>query len=234
MGLKGVPDQTDLSVSLERPSPLVRVRRHPERARYDRETVHAILDEALFCHVAFVKDGDPLVLPTIHVRMDDTLYLHGAPAAGLLQAASEGIRLCVAVTLLDGIVLARSAYDHSMNYRSVVVFGRGREVTDRDEKARVFDALVEHVLSGRSKEARRPSDVEIRATRLVKVPIEEASAKIRTGPPKDGTDDLALPIWAGVVPIRLKRGDPIPDPLLDPAIPLPRSLIGPAPKGIGA
>jgi nitroimidazol reductase NimA-like FMN-containing flavoprotein (pyridoxamine 5'-phosphate oxidase superfamily) len=196
------------------PEPTARttVRRHPERGRYDRATVDAILDEALVGHVGFVVDGQPFVIPTLFARIDDQLYFHGAVANRMLGTIAEGSPVCVTVTLIDGLVLARSHYSHSANYRSVVVLGRAREVTDREEKIRSFEALVEHVARGRWDDARQPSEPEIRATRVLAVPIEEVSAKVRTGPPKDDEEDLSLPIWAGVIPLSLVPGAPIPAP----------------------
>lgn len=187
-----------------------KVRRLPKRGHYDRETIHAILDEALICHVGFVVDGSPVVIPTIHWREDDTLYVHGSSASRMLRSLKEGVEACVTVTLLDGLVLARSAFHHSMNYRSVVVFGRAREV-DGGEKARALDSLVEHVMRGRSRDVRPPNEIEMRATTVLALPLGEASAKIRTGPPVDDDEDYGLPVWAGVVPIRLTRGEPVAD-----------------------
>ncbi|HEX8409320.1 MAG TPA: pyridoxamine 5'-phosphate oxidase family protein [Thermoanaerobaculia bacterium] len=186
------------------------MRRLPKRGHYDRETIHAILDEALICHVGFVVDGSPVVIPTIHWREGDTLYVHGSSASRMLRSLKEGVDACVTVTLLDGLVLARSAFHHSMNYRSVVVFGKAREV-DGEEKLRALDSLVEHVMRGRSRDVRPPNEIELRATTVLALPLDEASAKIRTGPPVDDDEDYALPIWAGVVPMKLTRGEPIAD-----------------------
>jgi len=188
-----------------------RVRRLPKRGVYDRETVNAILDEALICHMGFVVDGAPVVLPTIHWREGDTLYVHGSAASRMLRSLREGVEACVTVTLLDGLVLARSAFHHSMNYRSAVIFGTAREVTDREEKLRALDALVEHVVRGRSAEVRAPNESELRQTLVLALPIEEASAKIRTGGPVDDEEDYALPVWAGVVPASLVFGSAVPD-----------------------
>src|SRR2546423_5406695 len=188
-----------------------RVRRLPERGRYDQATIHAILDEALICHVGFVAEGHPVVIPTIHTRVGDDLYFHGSPAAGLLRNLRDGADACVTVTLLDGLVLARSAFHHSMNYRSAVVFGKAEEVTDRDEKLRVLAALVEHVCHGRSAEARGPNEKELKQTIVLRLPIREASAKVRTGPPGDDAEDYSLPVWAGVLPLALTPGAPIAD-----------------------
>ena len=188
-----------------------RVRRLPDRGRYDRDTIYAILDEALICHVGFVVDRRPVVIPTIHTRVDDALYFHGSPAAGMLRNLREGADACVTVTLLDGLVLARSAFHSSMNYRSAVVFGKAQEVTDRAEKLRALEAIVEHVCRGRSADARRPNEVELKQTMVLHLPINEASAKVRSGPPKDDEEDYALPIWAGVLPLALTPGAPVPD-----------------------
>jgi uncharacterized protein len=188
-----------------------RIHRLPQRGNYDRPTIDAILDEALICHVGFVIDGRPVVIPTIHTRVDDHLYFHGSPASGMLRNLRDGVDACVTVTLVDGLVLARSAFHHSMNYRSVVVFGKAEEVIDRDEKLRVLAALVEHVCRGRSADARRPNEKELKQTLVLRLPIAEASAKIRTGPPVDEAEDYDLPIWAGVLPLPLTPGAPLPD-----------------------
>ena len=188
-----------------------RIHRLPERGNYDRATIDAILDEALICHVGFVVEGRPVVIPTIHARVGDHLYFHGSPAAGMLRTLRGGLDACVTVTLLDGLVLARSAFHSSMNYRSVVVFGKAEEVSDRDEKLRVLEALVEHVCRGRSADARGPSEMELKQTLVLRVPIDEASAKIRTGPPKDDAEDYALPIWAGVLPLALIPSEAVSD-----------------------
>jgi nitroimidazol reductase NimA-like FMN-containing flavoprotein (pyridoxamine 5'-phosphate oxidase superfamily) len=183
----------------------------PKRGSFDRERIHAILDEALICHVGFVVDGAPVVIPTIHWREGDLLYFHGSAASRMLRSLRNGVEACVTVTLLDGLVLARSAFHHSMNYRSVVVFGTAREVTGREEKLRALDALVEHVVRGRSAEVRGPNEAELRQTLVLALPIEEASAKIRTGGPVDDEEDYALPVWAGVVPCRLTFGSAFTD-----------------------
>ena len=187
-----------------------RVRRLPKRASYERETIHAILDEALVCHVGFVVNGAPVVIPTIHWREGDTLYVHGSAASRMLRSLREGVEACVTVTLVDGLVLARSAFHHSMNYRSVVVFGKAREVTG-EEKVSALSGLVEHVVRGRSRDARPPNEIELRQTLVLALPLEEASAKIRTGGPVDDEEDYALPVWAGVVPLKLTPGEPVAD-----------------------
>jgi uncharacterized protein len=187
------------------------VKRHPERGAYDRATVDAILDVALICHVGFVVDDQPFVIPTIHARDGDILYLHGSPASRMLRTLKKGVDICVTATLLDGLVLARSVYNHSMNYRSAVVLGRAHEVTDLDAKLRAMECVVEHIVPGRWAEARRPNDKEIAGTTILEVALDEASAKIRSGPPKDFDEDLSFPVWAGVIPLDLRRGPPYPD-----------------------
>jgi nitroimidazol reductase NimA-like FMN-containing flavoprotein (pyridoxamine 5'-phosphate oxidase superfamily) len=188
-----------------------RVRRHPERGAYDRATIDAILDEALISHVGFVVDGQPYVIPTIHARSGDTIYFHGSPGSRMLRRLGEGIDVCVTATIVDGLVLARSVFKHSLNYRSVVVFGRAREVTDAREKSAALAAVVEHVVPGRSAEARPPDDEELAATSVLALEISEASAKVRTGPPVDFERDLDLPVWAGVVPLAIQPASPEPD-----------------------
>jgi nitroimidazol reductase NimA-like FMN-containing flavoprotein (pyridoxamine 5'-phosphate oxidase superfamily) len=193
------------------PTDRTRVRRLPKRGAYDRETIHAILDEALVCHAGFVVDGAPVVIPTIHWRDGDTLYLHGSAASRMLRTLREGVEACVTVTLVDGLVLARSAFHHSMNYRSVVVFGRARVVESDEERLRALDALVEHVVRGRSREVRPPNEAELRQTMVLALPLDEASAKIRTGGPVDDEEDYVLPVWAGVLPLAVTPGEPIAD-----------------------
>jgi nitroimidazol reductase NimA-like FMN-containing flavoprotein (pyridoxamine 5'-phosphate oxidase superfamily) len=194
------------------PSERTRVRRRAQRGHYDRATVHAILDEGLVCHVAFAPDAQPCVLPTAYAREGETLYLHGSPASRMLRSLAGGVPVCVAVTLLDGVVLARSAFHHSMNYRSVVIFGRAHEVTGAEERLRAMRALVEHVAPGRSRDARAPSAKELAQTLVLALPLDEASAKVRTGPPVDAEEDLGFACWAGVVPLRLAPGAPVADP----------------------
>lgn len=208
----------------EAPSERTRVRRLPERGAYDRATIDAIVDEALTCHVGIVVDGAPVVVPTIHARVGSTLYFHGSPASRLLRAMRRGEEVCVAITLLDGLVVARTAFANSMNYRSVVVFGEPRVVDDPAEKQLALDAITEHVLPGRTADSRPMTDKEIRATLVVAVPLDEASAKVRRGPPEDEAADRGVPIWAGVVPLRTVPGDPEPDPLLPPDVPVPDYL----------
>ncbi len=206
----------------EAPSPRTTVRRVRDRADYDPATVESILDEALVCHLGVLVDGAPVVIPTLHARLDRTLYLHGAPAnAALRAAAAAGSQVCATVTLLDGLVLARSAFHHSVNYRSAVLFGRARVVDDPDEKRTALHALVEHVAGGRTAGTRAPTDEELRKTLVVALPLDEASAKIRTGPPVDEPEDHALPHWAGVLPLTLLPGEPVPDPDLPDGIAVP-------------
>ena len=193
------------------PTDRTAVRRLPKRGVYDRDAVYAILDEALIAHVGFVIDGAPVVIPTIHWRDGDRLYLHGSVASRMLRTLKQGVETCVTVTLLDGLVLARSAFHHSMNYRSVVVMGTAVEVTDREEKVRAFERLVEHVVPGRSADVRPPNEAEIRGTLVLSLPIDEASAKVRAGGPSDDDEDYALPIWAGVVPLTMRAEPPIDD-----------------------
>ncbi|HEX5097822.1 MAG TPA: pyridoxamine 5'-phosphate oxidase family protein [Acidimicrobiia bacterium] len=199
-----------MSVELE-PTDRVKLRRKAERGSYERATVNAILDEALIAHVGFAIDGQTCVLPMTYARVDDVLYLHGAVANNMLKSLASGIDVCVTVTLLDAIVLSRSAFHHSMNFRSVVVYGVATKVDSDDEKHVATRALVEHMVPGRSNETRGPTPSELRKTLFVRVPIDEASAKIRTGPPIEDPDDLALPYWGGEIPITLTRGEPVAD-----------------------
>jgi uncharacterized protein len=202
-----------------RPTQRTSLRRLPERARYDPETVHSILNEGFICHVAFVVDGQPYALPTGYARIGETLYLHGSTGSRL--GLRPGMDVCVTVTLLDGIVLARSAFHHSFQYRSVMVLGRTELVTDPAEKDAALTALVEHFMPGRSADARAGSSRELAATAVLAVPLEEVSAKVRTGDPKDDDEDYALPVWAGILPLAIVPGEPIPDSRLDPTVPMP-------------
>ncbi len=188
----------------------LRVRRLPDRGRYDRETINSILDEALFCHVGFVSNGQPFVIPTLHARVGDVLYLHGSQASRMLRELRDGLPVCVTATILDGVVLARSAFNHSMNYRSVVVLGVAEEVGG-PEKNEALRAVAEHVMPGRWDDVRQPNEKELRATSVLRLPLDRASAKVRTGPPKDDDADIELPVWAGVLPLRLVPFEPIPD-----------------------
>ena len=202
-----------------------RVRRLPARGAYDRATVYSILDEAIVCHAGFVVDGRPFVIPMTYGRRGDTLYLHGSVASRILRSLSGGIDVCVTVTLLDGLVLARSVFHHSLNYRSVVVFGTASEVVSAEEKLDALEALTEHIAPGRWAATRGPSDAEMKATTVLAIPLSEASAKIRKGPPVDDEDDYGLPVWAGVVPLKLTADAPVPDDRLHAeASPLPDAL----------
>lgn len=196
------------------PTERTTVKRMADRGVYDRETIRAILDEALFCHVAVVVEESPRVIPTIHALVDDTLYIHGSNASRTLRALKAGGEVCIVATLLDGIVVARSGFNSSLNYRSVIVYGTLREVTDRDEKWEAQRALVDHVIPGRSEDARMPNEKELRQTTILALPIDEASAKIRSGPPKDIEDDYTLPVWAGEIPLRVVPLPPVADPRL--------------------
>jgi nitroimidazol reductase NimA-like FMN-containing flavoprotein (pyridoxamine 5'-phosphate oxidase superfamily) len=193
------------------PSARTQVRRLPDRGAYDRETIHAILDEGLVCHVGFVSEGQPFVIPMNYGRDGDRLFLHGSAASRLLRGLEAGWAVCLTVTLLDGLVLARSAFHHSMNFRSVVLFGRATPVSGPAEKVAALRVISEHVIPGRWDEVRPPSDRELAMTMVLEVPIDEASAKIRTGPPKDDPEDLSLPVWAGVLPLETIPSEPLRD-----------------------
>jgi nitroimidazol reductase NimA-like FMN-containing flavoprotein (pyridoxamine 5'-phosphate oxidase superfamily) len=197
------------------------VHRLPKRGNYDRETVHRILDEALVCHVGFVVDGQPFVIPTGFGRDGDTLYIHGSAASRMLGAAAQGIPVCITVTLMDALVLARSAFHHSVNYRSVVNLGKARIVEADGKKLAALRTFTEHIVPGRWNDVRKPSPQEMRATLVLAVPLDEVSAKIRTGPPVDDDEDYALPIWAGLLPLRIVPGAAEPDPRLQSALPVP-------------
>jgi uncharacterized protein len=206
------------------PTERTTVRRRPQRASYDRATVEAILDEGLFCHVGFLVDGQPYVIPTIYARVGDRLYIHGSAASRMLRTLCEGVPVCVTVTLLDGLVLARSAFHHSMNYRSVVILGTAVEVPEQIEKLGALKAIVEHVVPQRWEDVRWPSEQELKATLVLSLPLEEVSAKVRTGPPLDDEEDYQLRCWAGEVPLRLVPQAAVPDPRLDREI-LPPSYV---------
>jgi uncharacterized protein len=193
------------------PTPRTRVVREPERAAYDRETVYQILDEGFLCHVGFAVDGQPFVIPTSYGRVESNLYIHGSAASRMLRQMKDGVAVCVTVTLLDGLVLARSIFNHSMNYRSVVILGKATLVDDPKEKIEALYALSQHILPGRWDEARQPNERELKATSVLRVPIEEFSAKVRVGPPVDDEPDYAFPTWAGVVPLEMVAGEPIDD-----------------------
>ena len=199
------------------------VKRLSERGFYDFDLIHQILDEALICHVAFATDDGPVAIPTIHARVGDTLYLHGSHASRMLRSTVDA-QVSVAATIVDGIVAARSAFHHSLNYRSVVVFGTPRVVTDPDERIVAFEAITEHVLPGRWAEARQPNGAEDKGTKLLAIEITEASAKVRSGPPGDDAEDMTLDIWAGVIPLSVTPGTPEPAPDLSPGIDIPPSV----------
>jgi nitroimidazol reductase NimA-like FMN-containing flavoprotein (pyridoxamine 5'-phosphate oxidase superfamily) len=198
-----------------------KVRRHPERGIYERETIAAILDEGMIAHVGFVDGTTPVVIPTAYGRDGERLYLHGSAAAKWAKALASGLDVCVSVTLVDGLVLARSTFKHSMNYRSVVVFGRARLVADREEKLHGLECIVEHLVPGRSVEARGPNENELTATSVLALDLAESSAKVRSGGPVDDAEDLALPVWAGVLPMHVTYGAPIPDANVPPQAAVP-------------
>ena len=198
-----------------------KLKRLPKRGHFDRETVYGILDEGFICHVGFAPEGQPFVIPTGYARVDDNLYIHGSQASRMLRKLSGGLDACVTVTIIDGLVLARSAFHHSMNYRSVVILGRATIVEDPDEKLTALVALSEHIIRGRWVDVREPTEQEMRATTVLSMALEEVSAKIRTGPPLDDEEDYALPVWAGVVPLKLEAGEPIKDPRLPDGIEVP-------------
>jgi nitroimidazol reductase NimA-like FMN-containing flavoprotein (pyridoxamine 5'-phosphate oxidase superfamily) len=204
------------------PSPRTRVRRVHRNAHYDRGTIDAILDAALVCHLGFVHDGQPYVIPTLHARIGDRLYVHGSSASRTLRTLASGAPMCATVTLIDGLVLARSVFEHSVNYRSVVVLGAATVVDDPSEKLTALQALTEQLLPGRNADARQPTRAELKATAALWLPLDEASAKVRTGPPSDGdTEDALLDVWAGEIPLVTKAGTPVPDPALRPGIRVP-------------
>lgn len=199
-------------MSVARPaSDRTRVRRHPERGIYERAEVHAILDAAFHGHLAFVADGQPLAMPMLHVRDGEEVLLHGSVKSRFARIAGSGAPLCYTVTLIDGLVLARAAFTHSVNYRSAVVLGSGRVLEDAEEKLRAMELLVEHVVPGRTADARAPAPNELKATEIIALRIDEASAKVRSGGPVDSKQDLDMPIWAGVLPLALTAGQPITD-----------------------
>ncbi len=202
-----------------------KLKRLPKRGHFDRETVYGILDEGFICHVGFAPQGQPFVIPTGYARVDDKLYIHGSQASRMLRTLSGGLDACVTVTLIDGLVLARSAFHHSINYRSVVIFGRATILEDREEKSSALVALSEHIVRGRWADVREPTEEELVQTTVLSMPIVEASAKIRTGPPLDDEEDYALPIWAGVIPLRLEAGEPIKDPRLPDDIEIPEYAV---------
>jgi nitroimidazol reductase NimA-like FMN-containing flavoprotein (pyridoxamine 5'-phosphate oxidase superfamily) len=203
------------------PSERTRVVREPLRGIYDRKTIYKILDEGLVCHVGFAVDGQPFVIPMMYARVGDAIYFHGSAASRMLRGASAGIPMCITVTITDGIVLARSVFNHSMNYRSVVALGKAELVDAPEEKITALHAFTEKILPGRWNDARQPNERELKATSILRLALTEASAKIRSGPPQDDEEDYALPVWAGVVPLHLQPESPIRDARCDPAIPVP-------------
>lgn len=204
-----------------------KVRRLPDRAAYDRETIEAILDEGFVCHLGYCTDDGPVVIPTGYARVGDVVYLHGARANHALRTIGTGRPVCIAVTLVDGLVLARAAFHHSINYRSVVLYGTASEVRDPGEKRGALDAVVEQIVPGRTADARGANESELRATRVVRVPIDEASAKIRTGGPEDDPEDVeAGGIWAGHLPLEVVAGTPVADAVAGTALPVPGYVTG--------
>ncbi len=210
------------------PTARTALRRHRERAEYDRDAVCAILDEGFICHVACVVDGTVWMIPTAYGRDGDRLLLHGAAANHVLKAAAGGAELTITVTLLDGMVLARSTFHHSINYRSVVIFGPATEITEAEEKSAALALIVDHLLPGRSRDARAPTPKELAQTRVVSIGLDEMSAKVRTGPPIEDEADLALPVWAGVLPLRPASGAPLPDGVIPAGMDPPAYLDQPA------
>jgi len=203
------------------PTERTRVIREPHRGVYDRETIYKILDEGIVCHVGFSTDAQPFVIPTLYARVGDAIYFHGSAASRMLRNISAGLSVCITVTLTDGFVLARSVFNHSMNYRSVVALGKATLVEAPEEKLEALRAFTERILPGRWNEARQPSEKELKATSILRLPLTEVSAKMRVGPPEDDAPDYALPVWAGVIPLSLAAGAPIRDEKCDPSIPTP-------------
>jgi nitroimidazol reductase NimA-like FMN-containing flavoprotein (pyridoxamine 5'-phosphate oxidase superfamily) len=202
------------------PTERTTVQRGPLRAEYDRDAIYRILDEAFICHVGFVVDGEPFVIPTSYARIGDRLVIHGSPASRMMRTLENGVAVCVTVTILDGIVLARSAFNHSMNYRSVVVFGRALPIDDPDEKLEALRGFSEHVARGRWADARQPNENEMKVTTVLSLSLAEASAKIRSGPPVDHKDDYDLPVWAGEIPLRIVAATPVADPQMRMELPV--------------
>jgi uncharacterized protein len=203
------------------PTDRTRVRRTPQRGAYERDTIDAILDETLISHVGFVHDAHPVVIPTLHARLGDRLYLHGSAASRMLRTLLRGVPVCVTATLVDGLVLARSAFHHSVNYRSVVVFGEATAVEPEEERLKALELFTEKLVPGRWGEVRPPTRQELKGTKVLSLPLDEASAKVRSGPPIDDDEDYDLPVWAGVLPLGTQGAEPQPDPRLDPAIETP-------------
>lgn len=206
------------------PTERTQVKRLPKRGKYDAETVYKILDEGFVCHVGFVADGQPYVIPTNYGRIGDTLYLHGSAASRMLRSLSAGIPVCVTVTLVDGLVLARSAFHHSVNYRSVVILGTATLVDEPTEKMEALRLFTEHIMKGRWDEIRWPNEQELKGTLVLALPLEEVSAKVRVGGPVDDEEDYALPVWAGVLPLAQTKGQPVPDDRLKAGTPVPKYI----------
>lgn len=209
---------------MKAPSSRARIRRAPQRASYDRAVVDGILDEAIVGHLGFIDDGQPFVIPTLHARVGDLVFVHGANASRTLRTLSESLSVCLTVTLVDGLVLARSAFHHSINYRSVVLLGQARPVTEPAEKLHALEAFTEQLLPGRWSEVRPPNDKELKATTVMALPLDEVSAKVRTGPPNDEDADYALDAWAGVIPLQLSALTPKDDPRLRAGIERPTQI----------
>ena len=207
------------------PSARTTVRRLPERGAYDRSTVHAVLDEGFVAHVGLATDDGPVVIPMLYARDGDRVLVHGSPASRLLRTGAKGLDMCLTVTLVDGLVLARSAFHHSVNYRSVVVMGQASKIDDLGERRAALDVLVESIVPGRTADARPPSERELRGTTVLALPLDEASVKVRTGPPADDPEDYDLDIWAGVLPARVEFGRPEPDTALPAGIPVPEHIL---------
>lgn len=208
------------------PTERTQVRRRSTRGVYDKAQVHAILDEGFVCHIGFVNliDGQPYVLPTAYARSGEQIYIHGSPASRVMGVASRQLDMCLTVTLIDGLVLARSSFHTSINYRSVVVLGKARHVTDIDEKREALRLFTNHVIEGRWEQTKQPTDQELKATSVLSLPLDEVSAKIRTGPPIDDEEDYALPVWGGVVPVFQSFGEPVPDDRVPAGIAPPRRV----------
>ncbi len=212
-------------------SPRTRVQRLPARANYERETIHAILDEAMVAHLGFAVDGEPYVIPTLHARVGERVYFHGSSASRTVRALAAGASMCLTATLLDGLVLARSAWHHSVNYRSVLVFGQARAIEEPGEKLAAIEAFTERLVPGRWEEVRPPTAKELKAIQVLSLDLDEASAKLRTGGPVDDEEDYALDVWAGVIPLSTTAGEPVPDARLDEGIPLSPAVRDWAPGG---
>lgn len=215
---------TSSEAKAKAPSERTRVRRAPARGAYERETVEAILDDGFVCHLGFADDDQPVVIPTLYARIGEHVYIHGSSASRAMRTARAGLPVCLTVTLVDGLVLARSVFHHSINYRSVVVFGAAEQVEGADEKLRALEAFTEALVRGRWADARTPNRKELKATMVLRLALDEASAKVRSGPPLDDDEDYARDTWAGVVPLALQRGEPLEDPRLRAGIALPEYL----------